>query len=117
MDSKKLVILYFIVIFIVATIGCASNKSSEGGRGEPANIPTESRFSKLKLRMGEKQVHDLIGKPNDTVVRTTGKQYIPYYLGGDYTRVIEYYKGEGRIYFGKGILLLIEYDPTEDGYQ
>ena len=88
------------------------------------NIPPGSPFSKLKLKMSIKQVHDLIGEATDTHHYVTGKSFIPYYFGSDAHRLEELYKGQGKLTFtGSGIggtnyrLYRIMYDKNEDGYK
>lgn len=58
-----------------------------------------SKFDKLQIGMTLEQVENLIGRPNDTDSRITGKQYQPFYFGGDTQRTEAYYKGEGQLTF------------------
>lgn len=58
-----------------------------------------SKFDKLQIGMTLDQVENLIGKPNDTDSRITGKQYQPFYFGGDTQRTEAFYKGEGQLTF------------------
>ena len=76
-------------------------KSDDGTiNGEIVGIPPKgSKFSKLKIGMSLEQVKDIIGKPNHTDSRVTGKQYQPFYFGGDTQRVEAFYKYEGRLTF------------------
>jgi hypothetical protein len=81
-------------------------------------VQPNSKFAKIALDMGYKQVTDLIGQPNDMSVRRTGKAWIPFYHGTDAARNIAYYKNEGRLEFNmKNRLVAIVPDPSEDGYQ
>ncbi|MBK6509537.1 MAG: hypothetical protein IPG06_08730 [Haliea sp.] len=64
-----------------------------------APIPVDSPFSKIKVGMPNKQVHDLIGTPTDTKHYTTGKAFIPFYFGNDTMRLKIYTKGQGRIVY------------------
>jgi hypothetical protein len=136
----------FILVGLVA--GCASTKTASEPEAKPApaqaapakteksksaadkeeariigNIPRGSPFSKIALDMPQKQVYDLIGKPNDTKYYQTGKAWIPFYHGGDTSRFEVFYKGQGRITFTRDSrysnvskVYRIEYDPTENGY-
>ena len=75
---------------------------SEDGliKGEIVGTPTpESRFAKLKIGMTLEQVESLIGRPNSTDSRITGKQYQPFYFGGDTQRTEAFYKNEGQLTF------------------
>ncbi len=74
--------------------------------------------------MGRAQVEDLIGPPNDTERHITGKQFIPFFFGGDTHRLEAYYKNEGRLTFSPGhlggeadVLIGIEVDPKATGYR
>lgn len=86
-------------------------------------VPADSAFAKVKVGMGMKEVYDLIGPPTDTSSHLTGKQFIPYYYGGDTHRVEAIYKGQGRIVFspphaftGDVRVIEINYNPGERGY-
>jgi len=70
-----------------------------------------------------KQVTDLIGEPTDTSAHITGKVFIPFYFGGDTTRVETFYRGEGQLtfsaaHFGSSnyVLEAIHVNPSESGY-
>jgi len=78
-----------------------SVKSDDGTvEGEIIGTPVPiSKFSKLKIGMTLEQVKSIIGKPNHTDSRVTGKQYQPFYFGGDTQRVEAFYKNEGRLTF------------------
>lgn len=75
---------------------------SEDGlvKGEIVGTPASgSKFAQLKIGMKLEQVENLIGSPNRTDSRITGKQYQPFYFGGDTLRTEAYYKNEGRLTF------------------
>jgi len=76
-------------------------KSADGLiKGEIVGTPAPgSKFDKLKIGMTLEQVENLIGRPNDTDSRITGKQYQPFYFDGDTQRTEAYYKGEGQLTF------------------
>lgn len=76
-------------------------KSEDGSiDGEIIGTPApDSKFSQLKIGMTLEQVKKLIGQPNHTDSRITGKQYQPFYFGGDTQRVEAFYKNEGRLTF------------------
>ena len=115
----KLQLICGVIIAVLMCFGCVTTK----GAGPKQAIPPESPFTKIKTGMGEQQVQDLLGLYNDFEVKATAKGYIPFYqvFGGKAIQTIQYYKGQGRIYFeGDGIssrVVKIEYDPTEDGYK
>lgn len=68
--------------------------------GEIVGTPTpDSKFSKLQIGMTLEQVKKLIGQPNVTDSRITGKQYQKFYFGGDTQRTEAFYKNEGQLTF------------------
>jgi hypothetical protein len=82
-----------------------------------------SKFSRIQIGMGQKQVADLIGPPTDTAGHITGKAFIPFYFGGDTVITEQFYKGEGQLSFaptalGSGVQTLVRIinDPSEQGY-
>ncbi|HUV98834.1 MAG TPA: hypothetical protein VMV88_01645 [Gallionella sp.] len=69
-------------------------------KGEIVGTPApDSKFSRLQIGMTLKQVELLIGPPNRADSRITGKQYQPFYFGGDTRRTEAYYNGEGHLTF------------------
>lgn len=69
-------------------------------KGEIVGIPAPaSKFSQLQIGMTLEQVEHLIGMPDKSDSRITGKQYQPFYFGGDTQRTEAYYKGEGHLTF------------------
>ena len=90
--------------------------------GKPA---AGSRFTRLQIGMGMRQVTDLIGQPTDQGAYSTGKAWIPYYFGGDRYRHELVYKGQGRLVFSGGSigdystgrLTEIVHNASENGYR
>ncbi|GAB3542401.1 hypothetical protein GCM10027343_14310 [Noviherbaspirillum agri] len=83
-----------------------------------------SKFGKLKIGMGEKEVIDLIGAPTDQSMHMTGKAWIPFYVGSGKREVWFHYKGVGRLLFADNAgfttdtgLIGIEHDASERGYK
>jgi len=90
-------------------------------QGTPAR---NSKFTKLKIGMGEKEVIDLIGTPTDQSMHMTGKAWIPFYVGSGKREVWFHYKGVGRLLFADNAgfttdtgLIGIEHDASERGYK
>lgn len=111
--------LLTIMILISALSGCATAQKQIIGTPAPS-----SKFSKLQLGMGTKQVTDLIGQPNDRKTYSTGKIFIPFYFGGDKMRTDYFYKGEGQLTFSSGAgfttdndLTVIKVDSNATGYR
>lgn len=92
--------------------------------GEIVGTPAKnSKFAKLRIGMGKKQVEDLIGAPNDSHSYSTGKMFIPFYFGKDAYRFETFYKKEGSLtYEGggvtgtSGVLIRVSVDTSADGY-
>lgn len=119
-NSRLLIVICFPFLF-----GCALSHKPEPNKAPPPPIPSptkavgrtvmsadgsvkgeifgtpapDSKFSKLQIGMKMSQVGNLIGRPTRTDSRITGKQYQPFYFGGDTLRTENYYKGEGQLTF------------------
>jgi len=119
-DTCLVMAICFMFLF-----GCASRQKTETISSKPAPItsatnaagrsvmsadglikgeivgtpPPDSKFAQLKIGMKLEQVETLIGRPNNTDSRITGKQYQPFYFGGDTQRTEVFYKGEGQLTF------------------
>ncbi|MCX5837720.1 MAG: hypothetical protein NTW71_04275 [Deltaproteobacteria bacterium] len=101
-------------------------KGIDGWEGEISGKPAPgSKFTKLKIGMGMKQVTDLIGQPNDQGTYVTGKAWIPFYYGSDRYRHELVYKSQGRLIFSggsagnysSGNLTSIIHNAQESGYR
>lgn len=76
-------------------------KSADGSiEGEIVGTPApDSKFAQLQIGMTMGQVENLIGRPDNTDSRITGRQYQPFHFGGDTQRTEAFYKGEGQLTF------------------
>jgi hypothetical protein len=101
-------------------------KGINGWEGEISGKPAPgSKFTKLQIGMGMKQVTDLIGQPSDQGAYVTGKAWIPFYFGSDRYRHEMVYKGQGRLIFAggsvgdysSGHLISIIHNAQESGYR
>ncbi len=99
-------------------------RSADGSiKGEIVGTPaSDSKFSRLQIGMTLEQVERLIGHPDDTDSRITGKQYQPFHFGGDTQRTEAFYKGEGQLTFSNtqpdsaaDRLIRIMVDPNATG--
>lgn len=92
--------------------------------GEIIGTPAKnSKFAKIRIGMGQREISDLIGQPNDSHTYQTGKAFIPFYFGKDMYRFEQFYKKEGSLTFeGGGItgtsgkLIRIQVDTSATGY-
>ena len=90
--------------------------------GKPA---ASSRFTRLTIGMGMRQVTDIAGQPTDQGAYVTGKAWIPFYFGSDRYRHELVYKGQGRLIFAggsagdwaNGHLIWIIHNAAEPGYR
>ena len=93
--------------------------------GEISGIPAaNSRFTKLKIGMSTREVKSILGDPTDWGQYSTGKMWIPFYLGSDRIRMEHVYKNEGRLIFAQeslgatgAFLVWIIHNPNERGYR
>ncbi len=128
-----------IIAILIALSGCVTSNQTNTqattddkreviGRNDWSGYiqgqPTpDSKFKKLEIGMGSKEVMDLLGPPTDQSVNVTGKIYIPFYHGSGKMETWFYYKNVGRLLFASQansanmFLIGIEYDVNEDGYQ
>jgi hypothetical protein len=106
---------------VLALAACSRGPKPEKQQQHYAPPPADSPLAKVGHGMTEAQVLSLIGQPTSQSAGMTGKQFIPWYFGGDTERVVYYYKGQGRVVFGGGrsavTVRQVEYDPSEDGYR
>lgn len=92
-------------------------------KGEIVGTPApDSKFTQLQIGMTLEQVEKLIGRPDDSDSRITGKQYQPFHFGGDTQRTEAFYKGEGQLTFSNtqpdsaaDRLIRIMVDPNATG--
>lgn len=86
---------------------------------------SNSRFTRLQIGMGMRQVVDLVGQPSDQGAYVTGKAWIPFYFGSDRYRHEMVFKGQGRLIFAgggvrdysSGNLIWIIHNAAEGGYR
>jgi hypothetical protein len=129
---KKILSLTIIAASLTfGLVGCATTDSDSPKPASPTPaakatvaIPADSPFAKIKPGMGMAEVYALIGQPTDTSHHITGKQFIPYYYGGDTHRTEAIYKGLGRIVFSPRHaftsdmeVIEVNYNPDERGFQ
>ena len=131
-----------MVAMMTAAIGCSSGESAPDKTPEqlaaeeaearaqaerdavPNPIPETSPFAKIKYGMSQEEVYSILGQPTSQGAYVTGKAWIPFYFGGDKTRSIARYKGQGYIIFSQNhsftsshSVQTIYYDPNERGFE
>ncbi|HYS75143.1 MAG TPA: hypothetical protein VEM38_03490 [Burkholderiales bacterium] len=99
-------------------------KSKDGKvDGEIFGTPAaRSKFAKLEIGMSRTQVEKLIGGPDDSASHITGRQFTPFYFGGDTQRHEAFYRNEGQLtytnrsrYGVPDTLLIISVDTKATG--
>ena len=99
-------------------------KSKDGKvEGEIFGTPARrSKFAKVQIGMSRNQVEKLIGVPDDSDSHVTGRQFAPFYFGGDTQRYEAFYKGEGQLTYANNTrfsapdtLIVITVDRKEKG--
>ena len=128
------------VSVFLALAGCAQGGGAGGGAAINPNlhkvvgrngvegeingtVVRGSKFSQVQIGMGATEVESIIGKPDDTDSHITGKQFIPFYFGGDGSREEAFYRGQGQLTYTHTsigstqlVLIGITVDPTERGF-
>jgi hypothetical protein len=79
-------------------------KSKDGKvDGEIFGTPAaKSKFARLEIGMSRTAVEKLIGGPDDSDTHITGRQFTPFYFGGDTQRYEAFYKNEGQLTYSNG---------------
>ncbi len=79
-------------------------KSKDGKvDGEIFGTPAaKSKFAKVKIGMSRTVVEKLIGVPDDSDTHITGRQFTPFYFGGDTQHYEAFYKNEGQLTYSNG---------------
>ena len=82
-----------------ARTGGRKVKSKDGKiDGEIFGTPAaKSKFAKLEIGMSRTAAEKLIGVPDDSDTHITGRQFTPFYFGGDTQRYEAFYKNEGQL--------------------
>jgi len=83
------------------------------------NPPASSKWAKLQIGMEQPEVERILGgSSNDVRTMPTGKAFIPFYYGTDRYRYEVVYHGQGSVSYtggswggGRGVLMMINYDP------
>ena len=99
-------------------------KSKDGKvDGEIFGTPAaKSKFARVEIGMSRTAVEKLIGVPNDSDTHITGRQFTPFYFGGDTQRYEAFYKNEGQLTYSNGsrfgapdVLIIIAVDRKATG--
>lgn len=82
------------------------------------NIPPNSKWAQLRIGMEQPEVERLLGVSHQVHAYPTAKAWVPFYFGTDRTRYEVTYPGQGSVSYtggswggGRGILMMINYDP------
>ena len=79
-------------------------KSKDGKvDGEIFGTPAaKSKFAKVEIGMSRTAAEKLIGVPDDSDTHITGRNFTPFYFGGDTQRYEAFYKNEGQLTYSNG---------------
>lgn len=82
-----------------ATADASSAEAAPAKKVEPAAVPVPkgSKLAKIEIGMSEQQVRKAIGEPDDIRIYPTGKNWIPFYFGGDTMRADWSYTKVGKV--------------------
>lgn len=102
--------------------GAASTAQPTAQSAAPAQ--GTGSFSSVVVGMSMDEVNALLGAPSSTFAHQTGKAWIPFnFKGKDVARVVNLYKGKGRVIFSQESVyaqvwrvLEVQVNPNETGY-
>ena len=111
MRLRRIMLIGLAFGLMIALGGCASmtgDSSSDTSSSDSSStnappvvtVPASSRLAKIEIGMTEDQVIAKLGAPTNRRGYPTGKNWIPFYFGGDTHRMDYIYKGVGRVIFG-----------------
>jgi hypothetical protein len=125
---SKTIHLSIAALLGVGLLACASggggsDEAKPAKAAAPSEVPPPagSPLSKITPGMGESDVREVLGDPDNQNSYQTGKAWIPYYHGPDTSRTDWMYKGKGRVVFsrnaysGKLKVVRVIYNPDESG--
>ena len=108
---------------VLAACGPQRPPAAEGNKSVIGTPAPGSKFAKVRIGMGEKEVTDLIGPATDVSGHITGKAFIPFYFGSGTVEVDAHYRGEGILTYASGgvsstvpRVIIIKVDRSEGGY-
>ena len=111
----------------LAAVRADSQKAADELESEMANTGASGHYKPITsvvVGMSQAQVSSLCGPPSATTSHMTGKQWKPFnFKGGDTSRTILLYKGQGRVIVSNTSAYTAEYrvlevilNPSESGY-
>lgn len=124
--QRSLVLL--IAVLLVAGCHASGDAAATGTPAARAATPAKPRtvvtkkgfgtgpFARVQIGDTLDQVRAAVGEPTENRGHLMGKNFNPFYWGGDRYHRIWYYAGKGRVTFNtKARVMIIENDPSEDG--
>ncbi len=109
----------------IAKLRAAAQSGASAPQAAAAPPPAatgKGSLADIQSGMSEQQVTALLGPPSATTGHITGKQFNPFYYGGDTARVIYLYTGKGRVVFSQNRyssnlrVVEVQNNPAETGY-
>jgi hypothetical protein len=110
MRLQRIMIAGLILGLTMALGGCASKtdsassskstaKSTSKAAAKTVPVPAGPSLSKIEIGMTDAEVRTLLGEPENIQSYPTGKNWIPFYFGGDTYRFDWIYSKTGRVIF------------------
>ncbi len=139
--QAKISVLLFVTMTSIFVVACSSNStrpiSQDTASTDKASTPAEtekptstktentdtpppddSKLAEIKKGMTDSEVRSILGEPKSSNSYMTGKNWIPFYYGGDTRRTDYIYSELGRVVFtmnrysGSLKVIRIIYDPN-----
>lgn len=104
---------------LAVLLGCATRDPVALAPPDPG-----SPLARVERGMGLKEVESILGPATDQRAGITGKLFIPFYFGPGRVRIVNFYKGVGRVVFNGAAGVStdmyvdhVEPDSREPGFQ
>ncbi len=108
-QTQGFLLISLMIGLVFAIGGCASSGGGEtAAEKAPAAkkvaktavpVPASSKLAKIDIGMSEQEVRKAIGEPDNMRGYPTGKNWNPFYFGGDTMRVDWSYSKVGKVVF------------------
>lgn len=111
--ATRTILVALSLALLFAAVGCSSTGGSASSNGESTSAPSEpalppgmaalpasSRLNRVELGMTPTEVERALGAGEVGRSYPTGKNWIPFYFGGDTFRTEWRYRNVGRVVFG-----------------
>jgi len=116
---KKSFLFATLAVCLASLPACSQKEPAEPAAPEVTRpIPASSPLAKVQVGMTDIDVRKAIGEPTTSRSYMTGKAWMPFYYGGDTSRMAWVYAGEGEVVFTRnrytGGLKVVRVDYNPD---